>query len=249
MDLEEVQTQELVSQEEPVSPAGEKPAEISQEEKLAELIQQKVATEIAKATEASRREIQSVKDKARAEVESALRRAHAAEYTMGATRTQLQSLDPDVAKEMELTEFRVKEQNRAIAEQEEQSRRVQTEHHQQFFTGLANYITGLGIDIQDQRIDWAQNASNYYEAQNRVLDSVAKIQKGNTQTTQGGLEKRLKDLEAKLAQAGIEANSVDTTTSPGVVTSSDTEFVKKFGSGDLPMTKENVDRYNKIQNT
>jgi len=56
------------------------------------------------------------------------------------------------------------------------------------------------------------------------------------------LAKRLKKLE-------VEANSVETTTSPGVVAGSDAEFVKRFASGELPLTKGNVERYQKITET
>ena len=36
---------------------------------------------------------------------------------------------------------------------------------------------------------------------------------------------------------------------PSASAGSDTDFLKQFGSGDVPMTKVNVDRYNKIKNS
>ena len=222
------------------------PAVPSPEEAMATLIEQKVAEAIAKSTELAKREIQSVKDKATAEVQAAQRRTRFAEGTLTSTRQQLQTLEPDVAKEMELAELRAREQGRLTMEQEEASTRQQLEFHQQFQSNLTQFITGLGVDPADKRIDWAGDAPNYLEAQRRVLDSVSKIQKANIQTLQSGLEKRLNALENKSKQVDIEANSVSTATSPGVVAGSDAEFTKKFGAGDLPLTKENVERYNKI---
>lgn len=261
-DTQGVQNQEPVSPKEPVSTdSGTSQDGVTQqtpppedvvkdaEAKMTELIQQKVAEEIKKATETSRREIQSAKDKARAEVDSAMRRAKLAEGTLDATRRQLQGLDPDVAKDVEIAELRAREQGRATIEQEQEQGKLQAEFHQRFQSGLSQFITALGIDPKDERIDWATDAPDYLEAQNRVLDSVSKIQKENIQTLEKGLNDRLKAIEDKVKQSDTEANSVDTTTSGGVAAGSDAEFVKQFGTGDVPLTKANVDRYNKIINS
>ena len=223
------------------------PQEPLPEQKMEAMIQQKVADEIKKATEVARREIQSIKDKSKAEVESAVRRARLAENTLTATRAHLQTIDPEQAKEVELAELRAKEHGRQTMEQEEAMAREQMEFHQKFQSTLAQFITYLGVDPSDKRIDWADDAQyNYLERQRRVLDSVAKIQKENVQTTQSSWEKRLKALEAKEGQANIEANSVNTAVSQGAATGPDAEFLKKFGAGELPTSRANVDRYNKI---
>ena len=212
-------------------------------------IQAEVAKAVAKETELARREIQSVKDRSTREVEQALRRTRLAESTQSAMRSSLKDLDPDIAKEMELTQLRAKEQGRVALDQEERIARQQTEFHNQFQSNLTQFITGLGLDPADKRIDWGNDAKNYLEAQERILNSVSKIQKENIQTAQSGLEKRLKDLEAKMNQANIEANSVNTAASGGAATGSDAEFLKKFGAGEIPADKENVSRYKKIIKT
>jgi hypothetical protein len=65
------------------------------------------------------------------------------------------------------------------------------------------------------------------------------------------LEKRLKDEDKKKAdEEKKEANSVETTTSQGeVARMSDGDFYKKFAAGDLPMTKANKERAEKILNS
>lgn len=230
-----------------VSPTVVVPLEPTPEEKMARLIEDKVAEAVARSTELARREIQSAKDRATAEVQTALRRATVAERTLSSAHTVVQGLDPDVARAMELAELRAKEDGRQAMEQEEAATRQQLEFHQQFQSNLTQFVTGLGIDPADKRIDWAGDAPNYLNAQQRVLDSVSKIQKENIQTMQSSLEKRLKEVEGKVQQVSNEANSVNTATSGGVVTGSDEEFIKNFASGDIPMTKTNLDRYNKIQ--
>lgn len=247
-----VQPSELVSPTvEPVPPAAVTPPEPSPEEilnqKISEAVAKAVAEATVKETERSKREIQSAKDKAMAEVAAAQRRARFAESTMDATRTRIKELDPDIAKEMELAEYRAKEQNRQAMEQQEQAAQYQADIVQQFHSQMNQLITGLGVDPIDKRIDWADDAPDLLTAQRRIQDSVVKIQKENIQTMQSGFEKRLKDLEEKAKQANIEVNSVDTTVSPGIVAGSDDEFLKKFGAGELPFTKANKERYDKIQ--
>lgn len=217
----EVQNTEPTSVVESVSTEVIKPPEPSAEEKMTAMIQAEVAKAVAKETELARREIQSVKDKSKAEVESALRRVRLAESTAEATRRSLQSLDPDTAEKVELAGYRAKEQGRQSLEREDVARRQQEEFHQQFHSNLTQFITGLGVDPADQRIDWAgdaTNAGNYLEAQRRVLDSVSKIQKENVKVTESNLDKKIKEAEARIAKklGYDEVNSVSTAASVGV---------------------------------
>ena len=64
---------------------------------------------------------------------------------------------------------------------------------------------------------------------------------------QEGFDTRLKALEDKVKGEETEANSVDTTASQGAVEASDAEFMEKMGSGELPVTQENLDRLEKIK--
>src|SRR3972149_1156028 len=220
------------------------------EDKVRQMIADATAKAVQEAKDLGRRELQSQQDKNRAEVSRAERRAKLAESTLKATQDSLTQLDPDAAKDVELARLRAREQGLSGLEQEEAEAKAQQEFHQQFVEGLNQFITGLGVDPKDPRIDWAADAQNYLEAQRRVLTSVSTVQKEKVQTIQSGLEKRLADLEKKTkVETNVEANSVSTTTSGGVVSIADKDFLAKFGNGDLPMSKENVDRYNKIKNT
>jgi len=248
-------TKELVQPAGEVAPTTTKPSETQPltAEAIQKMVEEATAKAVAQAKDIGRRELQSEQDRNKAALLKAQREAGLAQNTLRTTRARMQSIDPKLAEEMELAELRSKDFAYQQAEQEEALIKQQTEFHNQFQSGLTQFVTNLGLDPKDTRIDWAGDAPNYLAAQQRVLDSVAKIQKENMQTMQSGLEKRLKEIEAKVGKvstdANIEANSVNTTTSQGVVAGSDAEFVKKFGTGELPMTKANVDRYNKIQNT
>ena len=245
---------ELAPQAEQVSPpttAVVEPQALTpeQEAKVTQMIADATARAVADAKDIGKRELQSSQDRNRAEVARAERRARLAEGTLGATQTQLQALDPDVAKEMELAQLRAERAGRYTLEQEDALRQQQEVQGRALSDSLHAHLTALGVDPNDKRIDWATDSTNYVQGRSRFDASLAQIMKEDKQTMQTGLEKRLRDLEAKMAQAGIEVNSVSTAASGGAATGSDAEFVKKFGAGEIPMTKENVGRYEKIQNT
>lgn len=213
------------------------------EERVQQMIAEATALAVSEARELGRRELQSAQDRNRAELGRANQRTRIAEGVLGTARMRIQTLDPDVAKEMELAELRAKEQGRTTMEQEELAVRQQSDFHQGFIDRQYQFITDLGIDPKDKRIDWAGDAQNYLEAMERIQRSAVKIQKEIVQTLRTGLEARLKKLEVKENE---EANSVNTAASPGAVAGSDAEFMKRFGSGDIEMSKESTARYNKI---
>jgi len=232
----------------PTTPVVEPPALTKEQEaKVNQMIADATATAVAEAKILGKRELQSAQDKNRAELARAERRARLAEGSLGASRTQLQSLDPEVAKEMELAELRAERAGRLTLEQEDALRQQQEVQGRALSDSLHAHLTALGIDPNDKRIDWATDSTNYVQGRSRFDASLAQIIKEEKQTMQNSLEKRLKDLEAKMVQAGIDVNSVSTAASVGATAGSDAEFIKKFGEGDLPLNKENVERYEKIR--
>ena len=250
-DVQEVEVPvEEPKQEEEVSTENDTTASTAlTETRVQELIAEATARAVAEAKEAGKRELQSAQDRNKAELARAERRARVAETAITGTRQRMAELDPDAAKELELAEYRAREAGRMTADQEAELERQQTEFHTGFISQQTKFMTDIGVDPKDSRIDWADDAANYLEAMARIQTSVAQIQKENVQTMQSSLEQRLKDLEAKVTAEAIEANSVDTTTSSGVVSASDVEFRRQFADGTLPLTKANIDRHNKLINS
>ena len=212
-------------------------------------VKQLIAEAVKQSKELGKRELQGQQDRNKAELARVQRRAQTAEKAIEDARTRIATTDPEVAKELELAQLRADREGRLLTEQEEAAIQQQSEFHKQFHDTLNQFVKGLGIDPEDKRIDWATDAPNYLVAQQRVLDSVSIIQKANLAILQSGFEKRLKDIEAKVAAQSTEANSVETSTSPGVTSASDADFAKNFAAGTLPMTKANIDRYNRLLNT
>lgn len=214
------------------------------------LIAESTSDAVEKAKDVGRRELQSQQDRNKAEAARLERRAKAAEAALKATQRTLEELDPDAASKAELARYKAQEQELSLTEQQEEALKTQQEFHQQFQNNLTQFITSLGIDPKNEKIDWAEDAKNYLEAQQRVLKSVADIQSESLKEYKN-LEKRLKEDEKKKAEESKrEANSVETTTSQGdVARMSDADFYKKFANGELPMNKTNKTRAEKILNS
>jgi len=192
-----------------VAPEGANPpVQPSPEDaKIQELVAKAVAVEIAKQSEAAKREIQSVKDRARAEVEAAQRRARLAETTSTTVMQQLKEADPDSMTRLELARLKAEEAERQRLEHEDAAKRAQAEFHQQFHSGLVDVVTEMGYDPTDKRIDWAEDAPNYLEAQKRVLKSVAKMKR----ETDKSIDLKIKE-EVSKTRKELGLDSVDTTT-------------------------------------
>ncbi|MFA5037698.1 MAG: hypothetical protein WC479_11045 [Candidatus Izemoplasmatales bacterium] len=211
------------------------------EAKIAELIQR----EVSKATEIAKRELQSTKDKARAEVEFAQRQARVANDSLQAG---LKELDPDSAAKVKLARYEAEDVERKRIAEAEAVRQMQEDFHNKFKTGLEDVVKELDVDPKDPRIDWAENAANYLEAQQRVIKSATKIHRENLKKMQDGFEARLKAIETG-KPVSVEANSVDTSASTAGAVGTDADFIRRFANQELPVTKENVARYNKIINS
>lgn len=188
------------------------------EEKLAKQIKEQVEKAVAKATaettEKARREIQAAKDRARAEIETAQRKARMAETTLATTSQRVRELDPAVATELELAQLRAEMAARKQAEQEAEEARKASEFRSQFQEGLKEIVTDLGLDPTDPKIDWAEDAPNYLEAQRRVLKSAAKIKKESDQALRDSIQTSIK-AEISKARTDLGLDSVDTTVSAG----------------------------------
>jgi hypothetical protein len=210
------------------------------------MIEEAMKQALSTGKELGRRELQSAQDRNKAALKRAERKAQLAEQRLRAARQQVESVDPDLAEKLELAERRAQEQSLLTFEQEEEAERIRQEFDQQFRDRLSQFIEKLGVDPKDERIDWDSPFQDYLELQGRILDTVGEIQKENVQKMQESLEKRLRELEAKVNQVTTEANSVSTAGTGTAPAGSDAEFIKKFGNGELPLTQENIERYNRI---
>ena len=241
---------ETKSSEEQVSETKEETASTEAEPQTPQpLTEERVQQLIAEQTELVRRQTQSEKDKAIAEIrreaEKQVRRAQTERDTIKST---LKGYDPesgrDINELLEVAESKgQREYYESLARDEEQRKGFET-YRQQLQGSLKSHLESLGIDPEDKRIDWAENESDFLTGRSKFDASVAKILKEN----QGAAEKRMKDdfkqLEATLRRE-LNLDSVETTTAAGGG-DSDAEFLDKFGKGEVPYTKENKERAEKL---
>lgn len=179
------------------------------------LTEERIRQIMAEEREVSKREIQSAKDKATSEVEKAQRRAQAAEGTLADYDKGLGELDPDQAARIK-AEAQLKTYQRK--EFEDAQKQAAQQAINDFEGTLSEHITDLGLDPNDERLDWGKelpvNTQGYfYTRQSRFLKSVAKIQKEDARVAE---EKRSQTIQDKETELRKEVDSVDTSASGGV---------------------------------
>ena len=211
---EETSTQEVESKQgepsitgEP-SKQGETPKGVETPNQL--LTSEQVSKMIEKSLADERWKIRrSVEDKTRVEVERALSRANIAEETLSGFRGKIGELDPDVAKDIKLAEYESRDRAFQSVQQKQAEMEQQHKFHESFTSQINQFITGMGVDPGDKKIDWGEDAPNYLVKQQRILDSVAKIQKANLKDVEEKQSQVIKDVEAKIRK-DLGLDSVDT---------------------------------------
>jgi len=190
-----------------------KPGEVSQEAPSKEgttpqsLTPEQVKEMIKESLAAEREKIkQSVADKSKFEIEKALKRANVAESTL---QNIIPELDEETRNKIELHRLRGQAAQYQTREQEEDAKRQYDEFHQTFNAQMEEFITDLGIDPTDKRIDWGKDAKDPFEMQKRIHSSATKILKENKKAEDEKRSQDIKDLEAKLRK-DLGLDSVDT---------------------------------------
>ena len=192
------------------------------EAKIAELVQRKVDEVLGRATETARREIQSVKDKATAEVSRHVQRATVAESTVNTLISKLKETDPAAALELENAQLRSRVEGQTAAERQQAAIAAQQAFQEQFIADTQDDVKELGVDINDSRLtDVGKGAKDWNDWRRQVLKAATKIAKEDvtkvsTQDKTKPAEDDVKSLKARIAdlekQLKGEANSVDTST-------------------------------------
>jgi len=146
----------------------------------------------------------------RTEIEKAQARANLAEGTLaGVERSE--DLDPQA---VELAKLRARD--KAYRQQVFVTQRQQqvTAFNQKFDEQMEQFITNMGIDANDKRLDKGADAKDYWEKQQRILASVSKIQKEDQKEAEEKLTQQQKDFEAKIRK-DLGLDTEDTSTPVG----------------------------------
>lgn len=189
---------------------------------------------ISEQTESARREIQSAKDRGKAEVVAAQRRAGLAEGTLAGYDRGLGQLDPEQA---ELIRLRAKDTGRLQADAMDAQRREGEVFYQQFRDSATRFVTTMGVDPNDKRIDWGQDAQNAWDAKARIEASVATILADDRKVADDKRSQESKDLEARLRK-DLGIDSVDTSSSPSAGSVKRKDILKRYGEGDPSVSRK-----------
>lgn len=212
------------------------------------LTEERLQQILAEERESTRRQLQSEKDKAIAEVRrEAEGRVRSAESRAQAIKSSLRGFDPEtqsIEQVTELAELRSQVSSHQTREQEEQARRGFYEVVDNFEANMTQHITDLGID--PQKIDWGdRDSSNLMDRQRVILSSVSKIQKENAKVAEDRQKQEFKDLESKLRK-DLGLDNVDTSTAGAGGEDSDEAFEEKMADRDHVTTAEDLKRIDKI---
>jgi hypothetical protein len=188
--------------------------EVNPQPSTEEIVSQKIKDAIALETEKYKREIQSAKDKAKAEIESARREAQYSKETLSSFKGTLGNIDPEVARNLELEEYRAKDKARQTVEYEQSVAQQQQALIDSFNTGFNQHLKDIGLDPTDKRIDWGEDSKSLLEKQQKILSSIGKIQKANQKDAEKKQAESFKEMETKLRK-DLGLDSVDTSTPVG----------------------------------
>ncbi len=194
--------------------------------------------------EAAKRELQSVKDKSKSEVERALREAQVHKEALSSFKSGLGDIDPEVSKNLELAELKARDKARQTVDYEQLLAQQQQALLETFNSNLTQYVTDMGVKPDDKRIDWGKDAPTLLEKQQRILVSLGKIHKEDSKVAEDRQETAFKEREAKWRKE-LGLDSVDT--SNPVVSTSDVTWMEKWGSGEIEATPANLKRAMTLQ--
>jgi hypothetical protein len=206
-------------------------------------VQRLLADTEARAREVGRREMQAEKDREGAAFVRAQRRLEA---QLAAAQQSFSKLDPEAQKELELEQYRHRDVTQAQLDAEDYQQQQAAAQQQtvnatvnQFYYDLTEDAKELGVSPTDKRLNWG--------SQNEPLTTRnRKFHKSLNAAHKEDLDKQVKDrINAERKALGLE--SVDNTPNTSA-TGTRADFLRKFANGDLPLTKTNIDRYNKFQN-
>ena len=191
-----------------------------------------------------RRTVQSETDKRVAplskELQTYRQRATVAEQQLGQSPIPLDNLDPEVRQQIELAQAKgqlgyyqnLRQQEQTQQRQEEQARQAQ----EQFTSQLNARLTKLGIDVNDKRLDRADDAPAPFDKIERVVKSIIQIRDEDSLKL---VDEKVEAAMAKLRKdTGVDSHD---TASSGASDSDDVFFREcAEGKHDSPADKKRL---------
>jgi len=112
---------------------------------------------------------------------------------------------------------------------QEQAQQQQDAYFEQLENSKIDELKDLGIDPNDERIDWAKDASDFISGRKRFSSSVNKIVKAREAELKASADNRFKELESNLRKE-LGLDKVDTSTGGGA-SDSDAKFIEEYNDG------------------
>ena len=235
MDDKDVQ-EGTVSEDGEVSTPEPQPFTTEQEARLTEIVQNATS----QGGEQGKRDMQGKKD---AEISRLQRRFQTQDQTYANLDTQ--DLDPEVRQTLQNARTQAQLQYYQMQEAENVKVQQTSAFDKSFHDSMSQAITSMGLDPNSKEIDWADDTGpDYLEKQKRILSSVSKIQANEKKESEARSDQKLKDEIASIRKE-LNLDTVETSDA----TSTGGDFKKKWASGELPPTKENLKKAREMMGT
>ncbi len=227
----ETSVEGVTSEKSEVSQGTEHKEGVSPQLLTPEQVKEMIKTSLAEDRERIR---QSVTDKARYEVEQALRGRQIAEGTLTGFKGRLGEIDSEMAKDLELAEYKAREKALQDAAQEATKMQEYNAFTEAFNSQTKKHLAELGIDLDDKGLDLAEDELIPLARRDRIDTSIRKILKAKEKAAEEKESQKMKDIEAKIRK-DLGLDSVDTSNPVGVKSnaSSKAELNRKYAQGEI----------------
>jgi hypothetical protein len=167
-----------------------------------------------------------------------------------AIRERILPDNPELADKLRIAELEAGEEANNSIEEESETVKKQEEAAKQVHAGLIARLSAFGIDPGDKRIDWAKDTRDYNTGMKRFEDSVARIIKDNAVQLEANLKKKYESESAAKIAAREKELGIESVTLPDVAAVTDNDaWLKSWGDGTIPATKENIAKALKLMNS
>ncbi len=205
---EQVQTGETQKVE---TPKIETPPQPLTEDRIKQLIAEATQKAIEEGKGLGKREMQSIKDREVAEVSRKLRLT---EMERDSLQSGLSEVDEETRTKVELSRYKMRDQFLQRQAQEETQKEALAKTYEDFSNNMFQYLSDIGVDPKDKRIEWGENSESLLVKQQRILSQAGKIQKEVAKAEKDSVKTRL-DAEIAKARKELGLDSVDNSQSLG----------------------------------
>lgn len=158
-------------------------------------IEKKISDAVAKAQEKAQREIQSVKDKAIAEIATVKRES---EVYANKIKAKVIAVNPEMEEALQLAQYQAREEAQKEAMTQAQMTAAQKAAADEAHEALVQTLKDAGIDENDPNVDWGTGSKSYGEGLKRFQKSIVNILKTRDSAKEQGFQTQMAQMKTEI---------------------------------------------------